>query len=116
MLVFKDCLSAIRYHLVLQQILLLAAWTPDMLALPPLQRACDECGYLIHRGPRVKTGIYMGEPRGVSPHGTTGRADYWGELVNRAARMMGAARSGQMLCTDEVVEEVCAVSRTPRTC
>ena len=107
MLTFPDCWSAVRYHLVLQQILLIADWTPTMLRLPPLKPEWDaESGALLFRGARVKTGIFVGTPRAVSPHGTTGRADYWGELVNRAARMMSAAKPGQVLCDGEVARQV----------
>jgi hypothetical protein len=106
MLTFHSCADAVRFHLVLQQILLLADWTPQMLRLPPMKPEWGAGGALLHRGPRVKTGAFLGQPRQVSPHGTTGRADYWGELVNRAARMMAAAQGGQMLCTAEVAAAV----------
>ena len=106
MLTFPDCHSALQFHLVLQQLLLIADWTPDMLQLPPMKTVLDSKGNLLHRGPRVKTGIYQGRARTVSPHSTTGRADYWGELVNRAARMMSAAKGGQVLCTKEIVDAV----------
>jgi hypothetical protein len=106
MLAFSDPTAAIKFHLVLQQLLLTTEWTPDMLRLPPMQPKWSKDGTLLFLGPRVKTGIYQGHPRTVNTHSTTGRADYWGELVNRAARMMGAARGGQMLCTGELVSEV----------
>jgi hypothetical protein len=106
MLTFPDCYSAIRFPLVLQQIILVADWTPEMLCLPPMKPEWDKDGNLLHRGPRVKTGVYRGEPRSVTPHSTTGRADYWGELVNRAARMMSAAKGGQVLCTEDITTEV----------
>ncbi|DBA97014.1 TPA: hypothetical protein ACH3X1_015296 [Trebouxia sp. C0004] len=36
-------------------------------------------------GPRIKMGVYEGVPTRVAPH-TNGSADYFGPLVNRAAR------------------------------
>lgn len=106
MLTFHTPGDAVRFHLVLQQLLVIADWTPEMLELPPMKSEWGEDGSLLFRGPRVKTGVYKGHPRSITPHSTTGRADYWGPLVNRAARMMAGARGGQLLCMKEVAEEV----------
>ena len=38
---------------------------------------------LRRSGPRVKIGIYQGCPTKVCPHASSGRADYFGALVNR---------------------------------
>ena len=40
---------------------------------------------ILFQGPHVKMGVYRGRPTGVSPHVTTGRADYFGPFVNRYA-------------------------------
>lgn len=40
---------------------------------------------ILFQGPHVKMGVYRGRPTGVSPHVTTGRADYFGPFVNRCA-------------------------------
>jgi class 3 adenylate cyclase len=57
----------------------------------------DMHGNVVFRGPKVKMGIYSGLPTRVLPHNTTGRADYFGPLVNRAARYChAAARGGQV--------------------
>jgi class 3 adenylate cyclase len=54
-------------------------------------------GSMVFRGPKVKMGIYGGVPTRVLPHNTTGRADYFGPLVNRSARLChAAARGGQV--------------------
>ncbi len=45
---------------------------------------------------RPKIGIYDGVPLSVVPHATTGRADYFGAVVNRAARLMAVAQGGQV--------------------
>lgn len=41
---------------------------------------------ILFQGPHVKMGIYRGRPTGVSPHVTTGRADYFGPFVNRSVQ------------------------------
>jgi hypothetical protein len=61
-------------------------------------------GTVVFRGPRAKMGIYSGVPSRVMPHNTTGRADYFGPLVNRAARYChAAARGGQVLIAKELM-------------
>ncbi|CAG9465741.1 unnamed protein product [Pedinophyceae sp. YPF-701] len=46
----------------------------------------------------VRVGIYEGVPVSIVPHRSTGRADYFGPLVNRAARMcFSAAAPGQIV-------------------
>ena len=43
---------------------------------------------ILFQGPHVKMGVYRGRPTGVSPHVTTGRADYFGPFVNRFAALL----------------------------
>ena len=59
---------------------------------------------MIFRGLRAKVGIYYGHVYHISPHADTGRADYWGDIVNRAARTMAAAQPGQVLCNASALE------------
>lgn len=62
------------------------------------------------RGPRVRIGLYRGIPTRVVPHSTTGRADYFGPLVNRAARYCHtAAHAGQVVAARELVEELVSI-------
>ncbi len=42
----------------------------------------------------------------ICPHGTTGRADYFGTAVNRAARLLCAAQAGQVLVEEHVMDSV----------
>jgi hypothetical protein len=52
-------------------------------------------------------GVYSSVPTRVMPHTTTGRADYFGPMVNRAARYChAAARGGQVLLSKELMCEV----------
>ena len=43
---------------------------------------------ILFQGPHVKMGVYRGRPTGVSPHVTTGRADYFGPFVNRFGALL----------------------------
>ena len=61
-------------------------WNVEVLALPgcrPEVAADGHTGHLMWYGPRVKVGIYEGLPTNIMPHATSGRADYFGPLVNR---------------------------------
>ncbi|GIL71229.1 hypothetical protein Vretifemale_1714 [Volvox reticuliferus] len=84
--------------LVLHEWLLHADWPTDLVEEHPEGRlllAPD--GRPLRRGFRAKVGIFTGVPLSVVPHATTGRADYFGALVNRAARLMAGAKAGQTL-------------------
>ena len=44
----------------------------------------------------MSMGIETGRPASVSPHKTSGRADYFGNIVNQTARIAKAANGGQV--------------------
>eukprot|EP00899_Mesostigma_viride_P024829 jgi/Mesvir1/5530/Mv15569-RA.1 len=58
----------------------------------------------LFRGLRMKCGFYWGILTRCLPHGSTGRAAYFGPLMNRAARIASYASAGQTLCNSEAVE------------
>ena len=60
----------------------------------------DADGAVIFRGLRVRAGLHIGHPE-CRPDPTSGRMDYFGPMVNRAARVSGAAHGGQVLATRE---------------
>merc|ERR1711924_569841 len=103
MTAFDSGVNAIKCCLDLQITLLGESWPPEVLECPD---ACEEFKEdsdqqlgltLVWRGLRAKCGVYEDVPTSVEPHKTTGRADYFGPLVNRAARLMGAACGGEVL-------------------
>lgn len=51
----------------------------------------------FQRGLRVSVGALAGGYTSRRPHTTTGRADYFGTIVNRAARIAASAHPGQVL-------------------
>eukprot|EP00899_Mesostigma_viride_P016023 jgi/Mesvir1/24421/Mv11081-RA.1 len=59
---------------------------------------------VVFRGFRLQIGMCMGVPSDCQPHMTTGRAAYFGAVVNRAARIAATAAPGQSLANQEVYE------------
>lgn len=54
----------------------------------------------------LQIGIVHGEMTKICPHTSTGRADYFGSVVNRAARLLCAANAGQTLVEALVMDDV----------
>ena len=67
----------------LQEAMLNASYSDDVLCLPGCGVVMDDDLQYLWRGPRVRAGLCQGVPQRVTPHSTSGRADYWGSLVNR---------------------------------
>ena len=71
-------------------------WDEALEGLPETCSQYGDDGELLFKGLSAEVGIYEGQMAKVCPHTTTGRADYFGMAVNRAARFMSAARAGQV--------------------
>ncbi|KXZ45802.1 hypothetical protein GPECTOR_50g596 [Gonium pectorale] len=108
MIAFARPSEALEWCLMLQEIMMEVAWSPPMLSLPSMHEELHPLtGAVLFRGPRIKAGMYQGVPTKVSPHSTTGRADYFGPLVNRAARYChAAAQGGQVIVARPLLEEI----------
>lgn len=65
----------------------------------------DDERKVIFRGLRVRMGIHMGRPD-CKADAVTGRADYFGPMVNRAARIASIACGGQILISKAVHDAV----------
>jgi class 3 adenylate cyclase len=77
-----------------------AAFACDLqmeLAELPWQDELRVCGPAFEQGLRVGIGALHGSYTSRGPHATTGRADYFGTIVNRTARIAQAAHAGQVL-------------------
>ena len=68
-----------------QQLLLEGAWSDRVLALPGCGPALSSSMEVVWVGPRARMGICEAIPNCVVPHTTSGRADYFGPLVNRCS-------------------------------
>ena len=58
-------------------------WVDDVLALPGCGAELGQNSQVVWFGPRVRMGLFDGEPVRVLPHATSGRADYFGPVINR---------------------------------
>lgn len=58
-------------------------WGEEVLKIPSCRVLYGDKRQMLFQGPRVKMGLYEGVPTRVCPHTTSGRADYFGPLVNR---------------------------------
>ncbi|KAK9833496.1 hypothetical protein WJX84_004300 [Apatococcus fuscideae] len=68
---------------------------------------CNCCSFkTVLKGMSAAVGICHGPVIKVCPHSTTGRADYFGTTLNRAARIFNAAQAGQVLLETELADEV----------
>ena len=85
MVAFVEPLPALRWCLVVQEGLTRMTWPPELQAI---ERGKD--------GLLVRMGVHTGRPE-CRRDPTTGRMDYFGPMVNRAARIGSAAHGGQVL-------------------
>ena len=95
MVAFGSVVEAVRWCLAAQQALLDAPWPETLLAQTD---AAEEKGPkgLLHRGLRVRMGVHLGEPE-CREDERTGQTDYFGRMVNVAARVTSAGHGGQVL-------------------
>jgi predicted ATPase/class 3 adenylate cyclase len=95
MLAFPWVGEAVRWCLEAQQALLHAPWPEELLAEASTAEVLGASGP-VYRGLRVRMGVHVGEPEcRIDPR--TGRTDYFGRMVNMAARVADAGHGGQVL-------------------
>ncbi|KAK9825731.1 hypothetical protein WJX74_002071 [Apatococcus lobatus] len=108
MLAFSKSVDAAEFCLMAQACLCAHAWGPSVEGLPgcgPETIQGPAKTSVTVSGPRAKMGLVMGQPTRVCPHTTSGRADYFGPLVNRAARICHAAAHGRQVLASEIFME-----------
>ncbi|ADO69370.1 ATP-binding protein [Stigmatella aurantiaca] len=104
MVAFPSPVDAVRWCLEAQEALLEAPWPEELLAQPEAAVEVGLRGW-VYRGPRVLMGVHVGEPE-CRINMRTGRADYYGRMVNTAARVAAAGHGGQVLVSGEAWAQV----------
>lgn len=102
---FPTTLAAMWWCLTVQVQLLRESWPLEILECDEGKEVYDEHGQLLARGLSVRMGVHCGTPV-CEPDPITGRMDYFGPMVIRAARISGIALGGQIKCSADVVREL----------
>eukprot|EP00756_Hemistasia_phaeocysticola_P045547 Hpha_TRINITY_DN19295_c0_g1::TRINITY_DN19295_c0_g1_i1::g.194366::m.194366 len=98
MVAFGDTMDAVRWCLYMQETLLAIAYPEDFLKLPDAHLEMWK-GEVLWKGVRVRMGVHSGQPQcEVDP--VTKRMDYYGPMVNKAARVSSLAQGGQIVVSE----------------
>jgi len=108
MCAFFTPLEAYLWCAHVQIALLDAEWSQDFTAMPSAAREevnDPDSGetVLVFNGIRIRMGIHTGFPA-CRRNPVTGRMDYFGNPVNKSARVSDTGHGGQIVCTMEVVD------------
>eukprot|EP01059_Diplonema_ambulator_P004887 TRINITY_DN14617_c0_g1_i1.p1 TRINITY_DN14617_c0_g1~~TRINITY_DN14617_c0_g1_i1.p1 ORF type:complete len:2084 (+),score=445.27 TRINITY_DN14617_c0_g1_i1:31-6282(+) len=104
MVAFDSAYAACSFALEVQVELTKHEWGPDLLQCPDCATYEYE-GNVVWHGLRVRIGIHYG-PAEMQKNPITGRADYFGPTVNKAARVEAAATGGLVAVTANVLKEL----------
>ncbi|WFD44892.1 adenylate cyclase [Malassezia psittaci] len=105
MVSFPSVIAALLWCFSVQLRLLTVDWPQEILESDDGFPVYDQDGTLLYRGLSVRMGIHWGSPVcEVDP--VNNRMDYFGPMVNRAARISNAADGGQILVSRDVVNEL----------
>jgi class 3 adenylate cyclase/tetratricopeptide (TPR) repeat protein len=103
MVAFSSAASALRFCAQAQLALHRAAWPEALLEdRSPIAAALSTADGAF-RGVRVRMGVHTGKPT-PTPDPQTGRTDYLGRMVNKAARIARAGHGGQILVSARAFE------------
>lgn len=111
MVSFPSVTSALLWCFTVQLQLLREDWPVEILESEDGKEVLDSSGELVARGLSVRMGIHWGVPV-CEADPITRRMDYFGPIVNRAARISGAADGGQIMASRDVVSELTALLGT----
>ena len=104
LLVFQKADDAIRFSMCITEALLEIEWDPMTLLLERMAPRHNSDGTLLVCGPGIAMGMCTGVPTGFAFNPTSDRMDYFGTLVNRAARTHAKALAGEV-CFDSTTHD-----------
>lgn len=105
MVAFPTVTSALLWCFTIQSQLLEVQWPQEILNSVHGEEMQDGDGNVIFRGLSVRMGIHWGRPVcEIDP--VTKRMDYFGPMVNRAARIESVADGGQICVSSDFIQEV----------
>ncbi|TFY82765.1 hypothetical protein EWM64_g1247 [Hericium alpestre] len=102
---FQSVSAALLWCLNVQVELMYQPWPKELLNSKDGMELYDTHGNLIARGLAVRMGLHCGVPV-CGPDPVTKRMDYFGPMVNRAARISACAEGGQILLSVDALNEI----------
>ncbi|KAL5594488.1 hypothetical protein BROUX41_001420 [Berkeleyomyces rouxiae] len=105
MVSFPTASSALLWCFAVQNQLLLVNWPAEVLNSLTGQPVFDKRNELIFKGLSVRMGIHFGECVSETDP-VTRRMDYFGPMVNKAARVSGVADGGQITVSTDFIQEI----------
>jgi len=96
LIAFDESKSAVMWALSVQEALVSVDWPEAITDSPSCETLMLGNSVMFH-GPRLKIGMATGSVMKKVPNAVTGRADYFGPLLNLAARIKSEAAGGQVL-------------------
>eukprot|EP00754_Rhynchopus_humris_P022159 Rhum_TRINITY_DN14773_c9_g1::Rhum_TRINITY_DN14773_c9_g1_i5::g.117293::m.117293 len=106
MVAFIDSENAVRFGLKVQETLVQQEWPLTLLDQPLCTEVRSKTdGAPIWAGLRVRIGIHVGEVD-AQKNPLTGRLDFFGNTVNKAARVEAKSVGGALCVTEEVLSEI----------
>ena len=105
MVAFPTVTSALLWAFTIQAQLLDVPWPQEILGSVNGQEVSDPDGNVLFRGLSVRMGIHWGQPV-CETDPVTRRMDYFGPMVNRAARISTVADGGQITVSSDFIAEV----------
>ena len=92
-----------QFAVQMQDALMRVEWDEALLKTPWANEQRRPDGVLLFRGLRMSVGMCTGDARRVQPSVRTGRQEYYGPIMNHAARLAVAAHGGQVLIHEDTV-------------
>lgn len=105
MCAFPTVTSALIWCFTSQNALLDLEWPTEILDTVHCQEKRDADENIIYRGLSVRMGIHWGRPV-CEPDPITRRMDYFGPMVNKAARVSAVADGGQISVSTDAISEI----------
>ena len=108
MFMFANANDAVAFACAANKALLTLDWDPATLAHADMAEQSTDDGQTYIRGPGLAVGMSTGSPAMYSFNRVSGRMDYFGPVVNRAARILGQTVAGE-ICLSDATREALSV-------
>ncbi|KAL6402942.1 putative adenylate cyclase [Ilyonectria robusta] len=105
MVSFPTATSALLWTFAVQMSLLEVSWPSEVLNSVSCQPVYDKDNSLIFKGLSVRMGIHFGDCVSETDP-VTRRMDYFGPMVNKAARISSVADGGQITVSTDFISEI----------